>query len=63
LEQLERVWKNIHEDLVREMASAIVESGMKAAGYQYIILDDLWQRKPGSFRPHSIPIGRNSPGE
>lgn len=34
---------NISEDLVMQIADAMVESGMKEAGYQYIILDDLWE--------------------
>jgi len=33
----------INETLVREMADAMVESGMKESGYQYIVIDDCWQ--------------------
>ena len=33
---------NIDEKLVREMADAMVSSGMKAAGYTYINIDDCW---------------------
>lgn len=35
---------NITEDLVRKEADAMVSSGMKAAGYQYIVIDDCWQK-------------------
>ena len=34
---------NIHEDLVREVADAFIEKGLKEAGYQYIVIDDGWQ--------------------
>lgn len=33
----------INETLVREMADAMLESGMKESGYQYIVIDDCWQ--------------------
>jgi alpha-galactosidase len=35
---------NINEDLVRKQADAMVASGMKDAGYQYIVIDDCWQK-------------------
>jgi alpha-galactosidase len=34
---------NVSETLVREVADAMVSSGMKDAGYQYIVIDDCWQ--------------------
>ncbi|MBL0336999.1 MAG: glycoside hydrolase family 27 protein [Chitinophagaceae bacterium] len=34
---------NVDEKMVREMADAIVSSGMKDAGYEYIVIDDCWQ--------------------
>ncbi|MCU4154703.1 glycoside hydrolase family 27 protein [Carboxylicivirga sp. A043] len=33
---------NISESIVMELADAMVENGLKEAGYEYIILDDLW---------------------
>lgn len=33
---------NINEKLVKEIADALVSTGMKEAGYEYLILDDLW---------------------
>ncbi len=36
---------NITEKLVMETADAIVASGMKAAGYKYVVLDDGWMTK------------------
>src|SRR5437016_2633325 len=34
---------NVSDKLIREMADAMVSSGMKAAGYQYVNIDDCWQ--------------------
>jgi alpha-galactosidase len=34
---------NVSEQLIRETADAMVNSGMKAAGYQYVNIDDCWQ--------------------
>ena len=34
---------NINEKLIRETADAMVGSGLAAAGYNYIFIDDLWQ--------------------
>ena len=34
---------NVSDRLVRSMADAIVKSGMKDAGYQYVVIDDCWQ--------------------
>ena len=33
---------HIHEDLIKETAEAMVSSGMSAAGYNSILIDDLW---------------------
>jgi alpha-galactosidase len=39
-------WKrfgcNVSEQLIRETADAMVASGMKNAGYQYLNIDDCW---------------------
>jgi alpha-galactosidase len=34
---------NIDEAKIRGAADAMVASGMKAAGYQYVVIDDCWQ--------------------
>jgi alpha-galactosidase len=34
---------NVNEDLIRQTADAMVKSGMKDAGYQYVVIDDCWQ--------------------
>ncbi|HEX7895826.1 MAG TPA: glycoside hydrolase family 27 protein [Terriglobales bacterium] len=36
---------NVSDELVRGAADAMVSSGMKDAGYQYIVIDDCWQVK------------------
>lgn len=33
---------DVDEKMIREIADAMVSSGMKAAGYQYIVIDDCW---------------------
>lgn len=34
---------NVSEDLIKSTADAMVRSGMKDAGYQYIVIEDCWQ--------------------
>ena len=34
---------DVSEKLIREVADAMVTSGMKDAGYQYVVIDDCWQ--------------------
>jgi alpha-galactosidase len=36
---------NVSEDMIKSMTDAMVSSGMKEAGYQYIVIDDCWQVK------------------
>ena len=53
---------DVRESLVREMADAIVASGMKAAGYRYVVIDDCWQvARDGAGRivadPERFPRG------
>jgi alpha-galactosidase len=45
---------NVSEDLIRQAADALVSSGMKDAGYQYVVIDDCWQvsrDKEGNIMP------------
>lgn len=32
---------NVDEDLIRKTSDATVSSGMKSAGFQYVVIDDL----------------------
>jgi alpha-galactosidase len=34
---------NIHEDMVKQIADIMVSSGMKDAGYEYVVVDDGWE--------------------
>ena len=34
---------NVSEKLIMDMADKIVETGMKDAGYEYVVIDDCWQ--------------------
>lgn len=45
---------NIDEQTVRRMADAMASNGMKAAGYEYIVIDDCWHgpRDAGGFITH-----------
>lgn len=38
---------HINEQLVKEMADKMVSSGMRDAGYTYLVLDDGWMKKDG----------------
>lgn len=33
---------NVDEDLIRKTADAMVSSGLRDAGYQYVVIDDCW---------------------
>ncbi|OQX78871.1 MAG: alpha-galactosidase [Bacteroidetes bacterium 4484_249] len=34
---------NVSEKLIKEIADAMVSTGMKDAGYEYVVIDDCWQ--------------------
>lgn len=34
---------DVSEQLIREVADAVVASGMKDVGYEYVVIDDCWQ--------------------
>jgi len=53
---------NVDERMIRETADAIVSSGMKEAGYQYVVIDDCWHGKRDSLgfihpNPQRFPSG------
>jgi alpha-galactosidase len=62
---------NVHidEKLIKEMADAIESSGMKAAGYEYVVLDDAWLSKKrdddGNLQgdPKRFPSGMKTLGD
>jgi alpha-galactosidase len=51
---------NVSEDLIRQMADAMVKSGMKDAGYQYIVIDDCWQVERDASG-NIVPDAKNFP--
>ena len=53
---------NVDEALIREMADAMVSSGMKDAGYKYLVIDDCWHGERDSLgfiqpNPKRFPSG------
>ena len=53
---------NISEQLIRDVADAMVEHGFVEAGYKYIFIDDLWQGGRDKFNniipdPQKFPSG------
>jgi alpha-galactosidase len=59
---------NVSEELLRQTADAMVKSGMKDAGYQYVIIDDCWQvsrDKDGNIipDPQRFPSGMKALGD
>jgi alpha-galactosidase len=65
-------WNHFHcdvnEDVIKEIADAMVSSGMKEAGYQYIVIDDCWQvgrDKEGYIipDPERFPSGMKALGD
>ncbi|GHJ43718.1 alpha-galactosidase [Catellatospora sp. TT07R-123] len=60
---------SINEALIRQMADAMVSSGMRDAGYQYVVVDDCWfnPNRDGSGNlqgdPGRFPSGMKSLGD
>ncbi len=53
---------NVDENLIRNIADAMAENGMKEAGYEYIIIDDCWHGERDSLgfiqpNPEHFPSG------
>jgi alpha-galactosidase len=45
----------VSEALVEQTAAYIVSSGLKAAGYQYVNIDDCWMSSSRSSTGHLVP--------
>ncbi|WP_433294114.1 cellulose binding domain-containing protein [Actinoplanes sp. CA-030573] len=60
---------NINETLIRQMADAIVSSGMSDLGYKYVVVDDCWfnpnRDSSGNLQgdPSRFPSGMKSLGD
>ncbi len=44
----------VNETALREMADALVSSGLKDCGYEYIVIDDCWSVKSGRDRDGNL---------
>ncbi|AGL16775.1 alpha-galactosidase [Actinoplanes sp. N902-109] len=60
---------NISESLIRQMADAMVSTGMRDAGYQYVVVDDCWfnpnRDSAGNLQgdPSRFPSGMKALGD
>ncbi|WP_422755872.1 glycoside hydrolase family 27 protein [Micromonospora sp. WMMD708] len=60
---------NINETLIRQMTDAMVSTGMKDAGYQYVVVDDCWMNpnrdSAGNLQgdPTRFPSGMKALGD
>jgi alpha-galactosidase len=59
---------NVNEKLIRSAADAMVSSGMKDAGYTYVVIDDCWQGArdaAGNIQPDAskFPSGMKALGD
>jgi len=59
---------NVNEDMIRSMADAMVKSGMKDAGYEYVNIDDCWQMSRDASGnivadPQRFPHGMKAVGD
>jgi alpha-galactosidase len=46
---------NVDEKLIRETAEALIASGMRDAGYTYIVIDDGWEAKQRDAEGNLVP--------
>jgi alpha-galactosidase len=52
---------NINENIIKQTADAMVSSGMKAAGYKYIVIDDCWMADHRDSKGRLIPNPKRFP--
>jgi alpha-galactosidase len=52
---------NVNEDLIKGIADAMVSSGMRDAGYQYVVIDDCWQVGRDSATGRIVPDPQRFP--
>ena len=46
---------NINEELIKGIADTMAESGLKDAGYEYIVIDDCWSEKQRDENGRLVP--------
>lgn len=52
---------NINEDLIKETADAMVSSGLLAAGYEYLVIDDCWSERQRDKNNKLVPSKEKFP--
>ena len=52
---------NISDSLVRETVDAIVDLGLKDAGYDYVVIDDCWSKKERDKNGRLVPDDEKFP--
>jgi alpha-galactosidase len=53
---------DINEDLIKETADILVSSGMRDAGYEYLVIDDGWEAEERDKDGNLIPDPEKFPG-
>jgi alpha-galactosidase len=53
---------DINEKLVKETAEALISSGMREAGYEYIVIDDGWEAMERDSNGNLVPDPKKFPG-
>ncbi len=52
---------NVNEQLIKDMADALVKSGMRDAGYNYIVIDDGWEAMDRDSCGNLVPDPKKFP--
>lgn len=52
---------NINEELIRGAADAMVETGLRDAGYEYVVIDDCWSEKQRNAEGRLVPDPQKFP--
>ena len=53
--------ENVHEDLLCETADAMVNTGLRDAGYEYLVLDDCWAEHERDAQGRLVPDRKKFP--
>lgn len=52
---------NVNEQLIKETANALIKSGMRDAGYYYIVIDDGWEAMVRDSSGNIVPDPKKFP--
>ena len=53
--------KQINQDIVLQTAKAMVDRGLRDAGYQYVVIDDCWQDRKRDAQGRLVPCPKAFP--